>query len=347
MKNEKADRITQQNIALLGDSGVGKTSLARALRGENFDAMTTITHGISQSTIDNDSGAMLIDFGGEENRSDILNRLKKFKPAVAIFVIDARREESQDRLEYWNTLLTESQENQNIQKYLVVSKYDIGKPIIDTNIFIQKFGFADIHQTSVKEGTGIQELRSAVRNAVVVPDEENEEEFGNVAKIIRVMADCLCEAVAKNPAALHEIEWRDLERLIARALEEIGFSVVLTPPAKDGGKDIIANCIVENEEKIYYIEIKHWRKRGRPGTKQIYEFIEVNACDNTNGGLFISASGFTDIVYGRLSELSRQNVRLGNQDKIVSLCQQYIRKRDGFWCCKTPLPELLFAQTLN
>ena len=71
-----ADHRFKQNIALLCDAGGGKTSLLRALRGENFNEMPSLTYGIDQSIIDKDSGAILIDFGrGETPWSKPLPRL--------------------------------------------------------------------------------------------------------------------------------------------------------------------------------------------------------------------------------------------------------------------------------
>jgi restriction endonuclease Mrr len=161
------------------------------------------------------------------------------------------------------------------------------------------------------------------------------------------MAETLCRLVAKDSKALDLIEWRELERIIAAALDAIGFTVVLTPGSKDGGKDVVANCIVSNTEQTYYIEIKHWRKGNRPGPNHVSDFVELNARDRTDGGLFLSSSGFTNGVYAQVGEISRQRVHLGEREKIVSLCQHFVRRKDGMWYPAQPLPELLFADTLN
>ena len=58
------------------------------------------------------------------------------------------------------------------------------------------------------------------------------------------------------------------------------------------------------------------------------------------------ASGYTEAVYRQLNEISQQRVRLGEQESIVSLCQQYVKKEQGLWHPLTPLPDLLFAKTL-
>jgi len=173
------------------------------------------------------------------------------------------------------------------------------------------------------------------------------DETTSVAFVVGVMAASLCELIAKQPRVLEEVEWRDLERVIAVALGEIGFTVTLTPPAKDGGKDVVANCVIQSSSKVFYIEIKHWRKGDRPGTKQVSDFVEVNARDRTDGGLFLSSSGFTDSVYRQLGNISRQRIRLGERGKIVSICQYYVKRQQGVWQPLSPLPEVLFENTLG
>jgi restriction endonuclease Mrr len=169
----------------------------------------------------------------------------------------------------------------------------------------------------------------------------------SVAIIVRTMTESLCTAIAKDPRSMRQIEWRDMERVIAAALEKIGFTVKLTAPAKDGGKDVIASCFVENREKIFYVEIKHWVGGGRPGLGHVSNFIEVNAVDKADGGLFLSSSGYTESVYNQVTEISRQRVRLGQGEKIVSLCRHFVQRENGVWYPDRPLPELLFEHTLT
>jgi len=142
------------------------------------------------------------------------------------------------------------------------------------------------------------------------------------------------------------IEWRHLEYVLAAALSEIGFEVELTPPAKDGGKDIVAECTVRGQHMTYYVEIKHWRSGKRVGSDDIYDFIEVNLQDRTDGGLFLSSSGFTEHVYSQLVEINSQQLRLGQKEKIVLLCQRFHRKRRGLWTPVDPLPKILFEATV-
>jgi hypothetical protein len=98
--------------------------------------------------------------------------------------------------------------------------------------------------------------------------------------------------------------------------------------------------------RTFYVEIKHWQ-HNRPNMELVQDFIQVNATDETDGGLLLSSSGFTKEVHERIGEISRQKIRLGEEDKIVSLCKRYVKSKQGVWESETPLPELLFADTLT
>jgi restriction system protein len=183
-------------------------------------------------------------------------------------------------------------------------------------------------------------------NAVSEEDKKPDDTAAQpVAVIVRAMAEALCEVVAKDASYLKDVEWRDLERLIAVALGAIGFAVELTRSAKDGGKDIIVRCKIGAVSKVFYVEIKHWAD-SRPGLADVTSFVEVNARDATDGGLFLSTSGYTQEVHGRLVELSSERVQLGDHEKILSLCRYYVRKQ-GVWRSEMPLPDILFEKTLD
>ena len=48
----------------------------------------------------------------------------------------------------------------------------------------------------------------------------------------------LFNAIKENPAVLHEVGWRDLERLIADLLTSFGWNVTMMPPTRESGVDL-------------------------------------------------------------------------------------------------------------
>jgi hypothetical protein len=156
----------------------------------------------------------------------------------------------------------------------------------------------------------------------------------------------LCCLIAEHRIALAHIEWRDLERVVATALKGIGFEIELTPGAKDGGKDIIARVRLRGKHATYYIEIKHWRSGKQVGAQALDHFIEVNLKDQTNGGLFLSTSGYSPSIYSQAAEIKKTRVRFGDDIKVITLCQHFVQRRgQAIWLAKDVLPEILFEKT--
>jgi len=166
-----------------------------------------------------------------------------------------------------------------------------------------------------------------------------------VIQAVRSLAARLCEIIALDGSALDYVEWRQLEEVIAVALEGIGFEVTLTPPSRDGGKDVVANCVLHGHNLCFFIEIKHWRSGKRVGSKPVFDFVEINVNSSSDGGLFLSTSGFDQRVFTHLSELERSRVRIGGDQKVIGLCQHYIRRNLGIWSVDSSLPEVLFEDT--
>ena len=152
----------------------------------------------------------------------------------------------------------------------------------------------------------------------------------------------LCELIAKDGCALNQIDWRQLEMVVATALDGLGFDVTLTPASKDGGKDIIASTRLVGRDVVFFVELKHWRSGKMVGAQQVFDFVELNLFSQTDGGLFLSTSGFNGGVYSQLGELTRDRVWLAGKEKVVTLCQQYSRKDEALWRSHSTLPQLLF-----
>jgi HJR/Mrr/RecB family endonuclease len=163
---------------------------------------------------------------------------------------------------------------------------------------------------------------------------------------IRDLSKKLALFVAQNPIALRSMEWRDVERMLAEVFDGLGFTVTLTPPAKDGGKDLILRCQVTGEDQEYYVEVKHWRSETKVGSGVISEFIKIVANEKKAGGLFLSTGGYTSNAFEHLTEMERRLVKLGDQKKVYSLCKHYSRKHSGLWSAAKSLPDVLLGENI-
>lgn len=135
-----------------------------------------------------------------------------------------------------------------------------------------------------------------------------------------------------------------LERVLAAVFEGLGFNVELTPGSKDKGKDIVLQCQIAGERHSYIVEVKHWRSGKKVKRAYVSDFVKVVAREGRHGGIFVSSSGYADDVE-TLTEIERQQVKLGGEDKIISLCRTYQRLEAGLWSPPQALPETLFSDT--
>ncbi len=167
-----------------------------------------------------------------------------------------------------------------------------------------------------------------------------------VNSLRKSLSDALIKLIAANPRYLEDIEWRELERVVQTVFEALGFSSELTPGEKDGGKDIVLRCKVENAEHTYYVELKHWRSKQRVGGAAASQFINVIVNEGISGGLFLSTYGYCDNAFEMISKIDRKLLKFGSEDKIVSLCRQYVLSQSLLWEPVNVLEDVLFSTTV-
>ncbi|WP_367867779.1 restriction endonuclease [Pedobacter sp. WC2423] len=190
-------------------------------------------------------------------------------------------------------------------------------------------------------------LEDLERWSQTLSNELSLKELNEVSYYVRQLSKKLIELVAKNPENLKNLEWRDLERTISELFEGIGFKTTLTPGSKDGGKDIILECTIDNIQKSFIIEIKHWRSGQKVGQKAVKEFTNVIINEKREKGLYLSTYGFTSNYYESLSEKQKSLIRFGEQEKIVELCRTYERINNGIWNPINTMENILFDNTID
>ncbi len=174
-------------------------------------------------------------------------------------------------------------------------------------------------------------------------DGNEPEKADEVRLILRASSQGFARLIARDPGTLAHLEWRDVERTVAEVFDGLGFRVTLTPSSKDGGKDVILECIVEGKHSEYYVEIKHWRSSTRVGAASVEKLLKVVVQEKKAGALFLSTYGFTNNAFEQLTTIDRQKMRYGGQEKIVTLCQSYMKARAGIWSPPENLSEIIFA----
>lgn len=158
---------------------------------------------------------------------------------------------------------------------------------------------------------------------------KKEERQRIVDSILRSSFQELARRIADDVNFLDNIEWRDLERILGEALSALGFNVTVTPPSKDGGKDIIAHLDVFNNQYSFVIELKHWRSGKRVDLSPVDKFLRVVINEKRTGGLFLASYGYTEDCIEAIASFKRYNLNLGDGNKIYSIFQVYKQKIGG------------------
>lgn len=154
----------------------------------------------------------------------------------------------------------------------------------------------------------------------------------------------LAEQIARDPTALSRLEWYHVEPTIAEIFDGLGFKVTLTPPSKDGGKDVILEFTVFGNKVRYYVEVKHWRSATKVGSGAVSDFIEVVARDQVAGGLFLSTHGYNGNAFQQLTQVDRERVKFEGRDKVISLCQTFSKAQAGLWSPPSSLREVIHEE---
>ncbi len=207
---------------------------------------------------------------------------------------------------------------------------------------ISKFKKEKKNNLTEIEIINLNDLESWAEN---LKGEFSKEVLNEVQILIRQISRKFISLISKNPDHLMSLEWRDLERTITELFNEIGFNATLTPGSKDGGKDVILECEINNEKKSFIVELKHWRSGQRVGKKAVKEFTQVIINEKRSKGLYLSTYGYSNNYYESLTEIERSKVKFGEKEKIVELCNIYEKIKNGIWLPVDNLEKALFENT--
>lgn len=166
----KSKLYTNAKVALIGESGVGKTGLAIRLVEDRWER-TDSTHGMNVWQLplsDLDTGEMerevwLWDFAGQPDYR-LIHQLYMDETALAVMVIDPQKENPFEPLAHWKKALSHAVKN-NPAKLLVAARCERGDVTISQtkiNQYCAEHGYDFFLTTSAKAGDGCADLKEAI-----------------------------------------------------------------------------------------------------------------------------------------------------------------------------------------
>ena len=118
--------------------------------------------------------------------------------------------------------------------------------------------------------------------------------------------DLASEAIKDRIA---ELDWQDMQELVAGLLRAMGYKTTVSPAGPDRGKDIVASPDGFGfQEPRIVVEVKH-RRTERMGAQEIRSFL--GGRHPNDKGLYVSTGGFSKDAY---YEAERANIPLTLMD---------------------------------
>lgn len=173
IKDEQTNYLLEAKLMLVGDGGVGKTSLVKRLLNPDMDidVNETSTKGIDISTWFVDTAKVddfkinVWDFGGQE----IYHSTHQFfltKRSLYLLLWEARKENNSLGPDYWLNVLKILSDDSPV--IIVQNKIDDRMKMLDEFSLMQKYpNIKAFHNVSAKTGKGVSDLVERIKSEIV------------------------------------------------------------------------------------------------------------------------------------------------------------------------------------
>lgn len=114
-----------------------------------------------------------------------------------------------------------------------------------------------------------------------------------VQQSISFVNERLVSRFRKNPELLREIRPREFEKFVVELFEDEGYTVVLTPSSRDGGKDLYVTKVDKAANIRFVVECKRYRPPNKVGVHIVRQLYGVVQRERVSGGIIVTTSYFT------------------------------------------------------
>lgn len=134
----------------------------------------------------------------------------------------------------------------------------------------------------------------------------------------------LIRDLSRNPRLLYDLDHRKFEELVADLLKREGLATQLTPPKKDGGRDILAFADTLAGRHLYLVECKKYAEDNPVGVSLVRELYGVVMAERATAGLLVTTSRFTKGAIDFTVPINHQIGLKGYEDLV-----KWIRSAEG------------------
>jgi len=121
----------------------------------------------------------------------------------------------------------------------------------------------------------------------------DDDTWKNIVTVTEDVWATVISTFARQPNLMYELGPRKFEELVAELLNRDGAEVTLTPPSRDGGRDIFAWLDTPLGKALYLIECKRYGPANPVGVEIVRSVYGVVAEERATAGLIVTTSSFT------------------------------------------------------
>jgi hypothetical protein len=103
----------------------------------------------------------------------------------------------------------------------------------------------------------------------------------------------LIAKIRERPEIIYGVTPRKFEELVARIYEDLGYEVSLTPPSKDGGRDLHVAKDGPHGSFLFFVECKRYSPDRPVGVGLVRQLYGVVSSSNATAGVLVTSSSFT------------------------------------------------------
>jgi restriction system protein len=129
-----------------------------------------------------------------------------------------------------------------------------------------------------------------LKNEILVPQRQV---ITNVRPQLVRANEQLLERLKARPTDVHQIEPRKFEELVAELLDDMDFDVELTPPTRDGGRDVLAYVNTPIGRLLTLVEVKKYRPDRSVGIQLVKNLYGTLMDEQANSGMLVTTSDFS------------------------------------------------------
>lgn len=120
--------------------------------------------------------------------------------------------------------------------------------------------------------------------------------------------------------AVKELSPRDFEYLVYSLYKHLGYTCILTPPQKDGGRDIVATRSELGGADSIRVECKRWVSR--VGVAYVRSLLGVVSSEKANKGAIVTTSRFTKVA--RAFAVANPRVELIDGPALITMLNTHL-----------------------